>query len=222
MRSVASAVANLEIVLTRVERYLHELSVNEIVRDYRNTLENLVVDAANGLYANRRSSFVQQMQTAIIDSGQSAYVEGLGEGGREPPTIEKDDEAAIRDWTLSQTDSSGSFADDALAVAKLDGDERTAARNAMLTRVGQWVESLAQLGRLAELNASGQDMYLTYDGEDGLESCAQCQKFKGQRHKKSWWESRGLLARFGNPNFDCGRWENCHHNYYDDAGKQVL
>jgi len=65
-------------------------------------------------------------------------------------------------------------------------------------------------------------MYLTYNGEDGEESCRQCQKYKGQRHKKSWWESRGLLGRNGNENFDCGRWENCHHNYYNDAREQVL
>ncbi len=216
------AVQHLETALTRVNSYLRNLSVNEVVRDYRDILENLVVDAANGEYANRRSTFVQGMQTAIIDGAQLIYTEGLKEGGREPPEIEKADQDVIDDWILSQTGNVGSFADDARAVAKLSGDERTAARNAMLTRVGQWVESLAQFGRLAELNASGNDVWLTYDGEDGEESCAHCRKMKGQRHRKSWWEKRGLLARNGNPNFDCGRWENCNHNYYNDAGEWVL
>jgi len=196
--SLDLAVRHLESALTRVDSYLRHLSVNEVVREYQNTLENLVTDAGNGLFNRRRSSFVQQMQTAIIDNGQSVYVEGLKEGGREPPEIEQADREAIDSWILSQTDNTGAFADDAMAVAKLEGDERTEARNAMLTRVRQWVESLAQLGRLAELNSSGDNMYLTYNGEDGEESCRQCQKYKGQRHKKSWWESRGLLGRNGN------------------------
>jgi len=197
-------------------------SVNEVVREYQNVLENMVVDAANGLYKNRRSTFVKTMQQLIIDDAQSVYIEGLLEGGRKPPELDEDDERAIREWTLSQTRNVGAFADDAMAVALLKGDERTAARNGMLERVKQWADSLAWLGRLAGLNATDKDPYLTYDGDDGQESCPECQKYKGKRKRKSAWEKLGLLARNGNPNFTCGRWENCHHNYYNDAGDEVL
>ena len=195
-------------------------SVNEVVRDYQNLLENLVVDAANGNV--RRSPFVKQMQQAIIDNAQSAYIEGLREGGRKPPTIEADDQKAIDSWILTQTPSVGAFVDDAMAVSKLSGDEKTAARDVMLGRVQQWADSLAWLGRLAGVNAKDDDPYLTYDGDDGEESCPECQKYKGKRKRKSAWEKLGLLERNGNPNFTCGRWENCHHNYYNDAGDEVL
>ena len=198
---------------------LTRFSINEETRDYQDILERLVVDAANG--NARRSAFVKEMQQEIIDRAETVYIEGLREAGREPPEITDDDQKRINDWILSQTSSVGAFVDDAMAVAELTGDERTEARNAMLDRVGVWVQALDWLGGIAKLEELG-NIYLTFDGDDGKESCVQCQVYKGQRHKRSWWESRGLLERNGNLNFDCGRWENCQHNYYDDDGEMIL
>ena len=39
--------------------------------------------------------------------------------------------------------------------------------------------------------------------------------------KKSWWEKRGLLDR-PNSNYECGRYEHCHHHFFTDDGEMVV
>jgi len=198
-----------------IDRY----SINEVVRSYRDVLYRLIVDAANGNITRR--AFVNDMQQEIIDKATEVYTEGLREGSSGEVELSDTDTATIRDWILSQTSHVGSFADDARAVNLETGDARTEARNVIEGRIDTWVNALNQLGLLALANAKGDPM-LTFDGDDGKESCKDCQKYKGKRHKKSWWESRGLLPRNGNPNFECGRWDNCKHNYFYDDGSLAL
>lgn len=66
----------------------------------------------------------------------------------------------------------------------------------------------------------GKDIALTFVGDDGEESCKTCQKWKGKRHRKSFWENRGLIpGQPGNPNFEC-RGYNCQHFLVDDNGNR--
>lgn len=58
---------------------------------------------------------------------------------------------------------------------------------------------------------------LTFGGEDGDESCATCQKYKGKRHSAKWWMKRDLLIYRGNNNYECGCYQ-CQHYHYDDKG----
>lgn len=65
---------------------------------------------------------------------------------------------------------------------------------------------------------AGKDIALTFVGEDGAESCKTCQKWKGKRHRKSFWLKRGLIpGQPGNTNFEC-RGYNCEHYLVDDNG----
>lgn len=62
------------------------------------------------------------------------------------------------------------------------------------------------------------NVMLTFDGEDGEESCRECRKWKGKRHAASFWVKRGLIpGQPGNQNFSC-RGYNCRHYLYDDSG----
>lgn len=215
MASIVTAIANR--LLARAHK-----SINEVTRDYSDLLERLVVDAANGNI--KAGSIAKQMREAIIADATLVYQEGMREGGIKDPAEEmsEDDDQAINDWILSQTKYIYGFADDAVAVAKLTGDERTAARDAMLARVEMWVSALEGLGRLGAVNAKGDPM-LTFDGDDGKESCKDCAHYKGERHRKSWWQKRGLLGRNGNDKFECGRWDDhCFHNFYFDDGSLAL
>ncbi len=61
---------------------------------------------------------------------------------------------------------------------------------------------------------------LTFVGIDGRESCATCQKLKGQTHPLSWWNERMLVPAIGNTKFDCGGWL-CQHYLQDQNGDPV-
>ncbi len=194
-------------------------SINEVLRSYSDTLTRWVVDAANGTL--RASGIAAKFRKFLIESGQAAYIEGMREGGVKNPEIDGDDQVAINEWIISQTPHLYKFADDAVAVSKLKGSKRTAARAAMLDRVRIWTQALESLGQLAVANTKGNPM-LTFEGDDGEESCDECQKYKGMRKRKSWWEKRGLLMRNGNENYGCRRFDNCHHFHYYDNGSLAL
>jgi hypothetical protein len=108
------------------------------------------------------------------------------------------------------------FAKDA-AAAKRDPDLRPA----VLARIPLWVDSMRNFGEAGKLYALGNIM-LTFDGDDGAESCDDCQRYKKQRHSRNWWADRGLLERNGNPNYECRRYSACHHSFFDDSGKMIV
>lgn len=58
---------------------------------------------------------------------------------------------------------------------------------------------------------------LTFVGSDGKESCKDCQRMKGQRHKASWWISHNMIP--GSSAYECGGW-NCGHYLEDDDGNE--
>jgi len=94
--------------------------------------------------------------------------------------------------------------------------------NSSITAVSN---SHGQRGHIeAQAKARGMgDPPLRYDGDDGEESCEECQEYKGQTHRRTWWDKRGLLARNGNPNFGCRRFDNCHHSYFHArTGEKVI
>ena len=218
---IASVVAAMAGRIERLAVSRAVKSINEVLRSYADTLTRWVIDAANGNMTAGR--IATGFRSLLIDDAQAVYVEGMREGGIKDPETEIDetDQAAIDSWIAGQVQHIYSFADDAVAVSKLSGDDRTAARGVMLDRVAVWVQSLESLGRLAIANTKGDPM-LTFDGDDGEESCAECQKYKGQTHKKSWWEKRDLLRRNGNDNYGCQRFENCHHFHYYADGSLAL
>ncbi len=63
---------------------------------------------------------------------------------------------------------------------------------------------------------SGKNIMLTFDGDDGAESCTDCQKYKDKRHKASWWISHNAVPP--NRDFICHGY-NCQHILVDDNGE---
>jgi hypothetical protein len=96
-------------------------------------------------------------------------------------------------------------------------EAETITEDAIHARVEMWLSSLD--GIYAEGKLRGRDnVMLTFDGDDGEESCQDCQKYKGQRHSAKWWVKRDLVRRNGNDHYDCGRWAPCQHHFYTDDG----
>ncbi len=64
--------------------------------------------------------------------------------------------------------------------------------------------------------ASGKNIMLTLVGEDGTDSCDECKRYKGKRHRASWWVKNNLVPGIGSA-YSCGGWR-CQHTLVDDGG----
>lgn len=200
-------------------KHLKLKSVNEVLREYQDTLERYVVTVANGNMTSGEMS--RAHKTLLKRLASEAYKEGMKEGGIRDPEAEMEDEddSTIDDWISEQSGYTLEFARACEAVSELSGDDKRTKRDALLDRVDEWVASMRYIGQRGYLSAKG-NLPLTFDGDDGKESCATCDKYKGQRHRMSWWDKRGLLDR-PNGNYDCGRF-NCAHHFIDDEGDIVV
>jgi hypothetical protein len=90
--------------------------------------------------------------------------------------------------------------------------------------VGAWISdrSSGYMGTLNDIYSQAKvfgagDQPLTFDGDDGKETCPDCQRMKGQTHPASWWIENNLVPVQGNKNYRCGGW-NCHHGLKDSDG----
>ncbi len=64
-------------------------------------------------------------------------------------------------------------------------------------------------------SADTNGMY-SFEGDDGKESCPDCQRLKGVKHRMSWWVDKELRPGVDHDNFECGGW-NCQH-YLERVG----
>ena len=195
-------------------------SINEVLRAYANTLTRWVVDAANGNMT--AGAFTQQMTNELGTDSIAVYQEGMREGGIKDPAQEMDetDGEAIDNWLSSQVAYVAEFAADAVAVNKLSGDERTAARGVMLDRVAVWAQALESLGRIGAANSQG-NMPGTWQFGD-TEHCDTCAGLDGQRHRLKWFISKGYIPRQpGSDTLECHGY-NCACQVVSDDGERLL
>jgi len=216
-QTVAETLSRAADYLAARYRIVEAKTIGQIVTGYFNRLTSIV----KATFKNGDAVSMRQQHKALLkNAARDVYRDGYREGGIDPQELEPDDRAnydeAIDDWIAGQFEFVNQFAKDA-AAAKRDKE----AQAAILMRVEQWAASLQNFGEAGRLAALG-NIPLTFDGDDGFESCEDCQRYKGQRHRRDWWAKRGLLERNGNPNYECGRWENCHHDFRDDNGKVVV
>ena len=91
--------------------------------------------------------------------------------------------------------------------------------NEAYARADGYAGGLDSIYNLGKTSAAGNQM-LTFDGDDGKESCPDCQRLKGQRHRASWWIDNELIPGIpGNENFQCQGYQ-CQHYLVDDNGDQ--
>ncbi len=195
-------------------------SINEVLREYADTLTRWVVDAANGNL--RVASFTRQMTDELGRDSIAVYQEGMREAGIKDPAQEMDetDGEAIDAWLASQVAHIANFAADAVAVGKLTGDERTAARAVMLDRVAVWVQALEVLGRVAVTNTKANQMGEWRYGD--TEHCDTCLSLNGQRHRLKWFISKGYIPRQpGSDTLECKGY-NCQCGIFSDDGERLL
>lgn len=210
-KAAAAKVANLLILAAK--------SINQALREYENVLTRQAYEVLNG--TSDAIDFRRAHKALLKSSAKSAFEEGWIEGGGKLEDAEPDDIAMIGDFV---TEQSGFVNDFATWLASTDDNGKRnweMKRRQLAERIAAWVLALQNFAERVAARAKG-DPYLTFDGDDGAESCDECQEYKGQRHRMSWWEKRDLIKRNGNDNYGCGRWAPCHHHFYYDDGKLAV
>ena len=86
-------------------------------------------------------------------------------------------------------------------------------------RADGYTRTLTEVHNEAQVRVRDNVM-VTFDGDDGKESCKDCKKLKGQRHKLSWFVSRGFVPPHG-ANLECAPGGHCEHYLRTDKGEII-
>lgn len=163
------------------------------------------------------TKFKNAFKRAITETFPDAFYLGFADaGGGSREDVAKDDDA----WLTAKMNAEYGFVDmlfQQLASLRSDADTTEADYQAEAERraagYAKTLDGVYNEGRMR----GAKDKMLTFGGEDGEESCRTCKKWKGKRHKASFWIKRGLTIYRGNTNFECGCFQ-CQHFYFDDDG----
>ena len=157
-------------------------------------------------------AFRNEAGRAVTDATSAAFYRGYQDAGGE------ETEAEDEDWLTARQEGERGHLPGVFEWLAEAMEAETITEDAIRGRVDSWAAGLDGIYSEGKLRGAINIM-LTFDGDDGEESCAQCQKHKGQRHSAKWWVKRDLVRRNGNENYDCGRWVPCQHHFFTDKGE---
>jgi hypothetical protein len=179
----------------------------------RNEFWAAVYDAISGYLTT--TAYMPTYKDPLIVAISKAYLEaaniGYEDGGG---TLPLDEDTAL--WVRSELDAQFGFIDSLFIRLKdLRKEDDVDFIGEAFARANGYTDSLDMLYNGAKLAGVGNKM-LTFSGDSGKESCKDCKRLYGQRHRASWWRNRGWVPP--SHNFECGGW-NCQHILIDDDGK---
>jgi len=180
--------------------------------DFFNVLQAVALgfmEQAGRAVAQRKS----RIRTLIADSFPNAFYTGYADAGGEE--TEPDDER----WITRETSRQQGFVDDLFECLLEIKDAGGDARDEIDRHAEGFATALDSAYNEGKLRGN-ENIMLTFDGDDGQESCPECQRYKDTRHSAKWWLKRDLVRRNGNENFGCGRWQTCQHDLYTDKGER--
>jgi hypothetical protein len=151
---------------------------------------------------------VAAVAQAYLETADIAYMDG---GGSLP--LDADTAA----WVKAEMDAQFAYVDSMFQTLKQmrkEGDFD--AIHEGFRRADGYANSLDILFNNVKTMAAGNKM-LTFGGSDGKESCSDCRRYKGKRHRASWWVSHDAVPP--NRGFEC-RGYRCEHRLYDDQGNE--
>jgi hypothetical protein len=163
---------------------------------------------SGGSLSDANNRMATAVSRAYIETVELAYVEGGG-------SLPLDEETTS--WAREQIEIQFGYIDqlfDDLKELRKSGDFD--AGEVATARAEGYASGLDQIWSEAKTRGAANKM-LTFVGDDGKESCKDCKRMKGQRHKASWWISHDMVP--GSSSYECGGW-NCEHFLQDDQGNQ--
>lgn len=164
--------------------------------------------SGSGHITGPKSQFTTAMAQAYVETADTGYMDGGGD-------LPLDEDTAA--WARAELQAQFGFVDSLFENLKMlrkendfDADSEAEAR------ADGYCDSLDALYNGAKL-AGAKNKMLTFGGSDGAESCKDCQKYKDQRHRASWWLSRNAVPP--SRDFECKGY-NCYHYLFDDEGNE--
>ena len=185
----------------------------------RKYMDEIIISLSEYLFTEnaRITRYKNNFKKAIATYFLQAYEKGFFAGGSNPKNMTDEDRA----WLAAKERAEFAYVDVVFGSAKsLKSDEDIDGQELLdwvEDRANGYAETLDGVYNEGKLRG-GMDKGLTFTGDDGQESCRTCQKWKGKRHRASFWIKRGLVpGQPGNVNFEC-RGYNCQHLLVDDDG----
>jgi len=170
--------------------------------DFEGDFNDLLAGARDDDLTRRRFGLV--LRDLIRKYGREAYLDGLSDGGVDAERkLEGDDLKAYQDILMKQS----SYVTNIGAQLYRGGGVSDAEAD---LKADLWFnKSISPFYDAGRLSADGNGMY-EFAGDDGAESCTDCQRLKGQRHRMKDWARKQLRPRVDTAQFDCGGWM-CRH-----------
>jgi len=189
---------------------------NGVRESYRIQIAGLIIEY---LFADRsnRTFYSGQMKLLVTEFFQTGFEVGYLDAGSKISDITSED----RSWLTARINAELGYIDMLFLALKdvrdnIDPEEYP---DIVDQKAELWTQTLDGVYNEGKIRA-GKDVSLSFVGNDGAESCKTCMKWKGKRHRKSFWLKRGLIpGQPGNHNFECGGW-NCEHYLITDDGKR--
>jgi hypothetical protein len=158
-----------------------------------------------------RNAFRREMVQAMGDAFDLGWVDG---GGEMPPDQD------VTDWLSARMDAEMGHIEMLFEQAKaLKKEEDFDYFTWAVSRADGYTNSLRDAYNTAKLRAM-KDQMVTFDGEDGAESCDDCRRYKGQRRKISWFVARDAVPPFG-IGLECHPGGRCQHVLVNDEGEAI-
>jgi hypothetical protein len=161
--------------------------------------------SGSGYVAIPKQRMALAVSEAYIEAAEIAWVDA----GAELPL---DDDTAT--WARTMIEAQFTFIDELfekLKELRKSGDFD--AGEVAIARADGYANSLDGFFSEAKMRAS-ENITLEFGGSDGKESCKDCQRLKGKRHKIKYILEHNLIPRPGNTSFECGGWQ-CEHFWFN-------
>lgn len=172
----------------------------------------LIAYFEGGSIVSARNAFKRAMVEAFGAIFDRGWVDA---GGVLPPS------ASALAWLNARVDAEMGFIDLLFQQAKeLRGEPDFDYFAWVSQRADGYTNTLTSVYNNAHVRAMKGSQMVTFDGDDGAESCDTCQHLKGQRHRLSWFIAHDYIPPYGG-GLDCAKGGKCKHFLRDERGYQI-
>jgi len=199
--------------LPAIKQYLAPATIKAVYsyESVRNDYWAAVYDAVEGYLSSSRpvTAFQNSFLNAMNSAFQTAFEYGYTDAGGEVPV-----DADAQAWLDGQISAEAGNIRELFARLKDNRDIDAIAE--AFARADGYASTLDQIYNTGKTFGAKNKM-LTMVGDDGAESCKDCQRLKGQRHRASWWAEHDLIP--GSSSYECQGFH-CEHYLVDDDGNE--
>lgn len=179
--------------------------------NFETAFYNILTGSRDGDYT--RAQAQRLLYRLIQRYGTRGYVDGMNDGGVEidESELEREDTRTINRLLSGQ----GAYVSDFMATV-FDGDVSDLVAEG---KPEQWFNGSIMPFYYAGLQASGDDPMMEFVGEMGKETCDDCPRLFGQRHRLSRWIEKGFNPPNG-INLQCSPGLHCRHTLIRVRGRE--